>query len=110
MSALPGVQSVALAEDLPLLGSGMVPVQTADGVKTASVGHIVVDGAYFATIGLPVLSGRAFDAGDRENGPPVTVINRKMADIFWPGKDALGKTVDGGQAGAAIYGSGNRRE
>ncbi len=97
VSALPGVQSVALADNLPLLGSGMVPVQTADGVKTASVGHIVVDGAYFATIGLPVLSGRAFDAGDRENGPAVTVINRKMADLFWPGKDALGKTVMAGK-------------
>jgi predicted permease len=97
VSALPGVQSVALADGLPLLGSGMVPVQMADGVKTVSVGHDVVDGAYFATLGLPLLSGRPFDASDRENGVAVAVINRKMADMFWPGKNALGKTVLAGR-------------
>ncbi len=93
VSALPGVQSVTLTTDLPLLGSGIIPVQMSDNPKPVPVGHIVVDNAYFATIGLPILAGRAFDASDRENGPPVAVINRKMAEMFWPGRSALGKTV-----------------
>jgi putative ABC transport system permease protein len=62
----------------------------------------VVDGAYFATIGLPLLAGRTFDASDRENGPSVAVINRKMAEVFWPGKSALGKTVLAGKPARPI--------
>jgi predicted permease len=93
VSGLPGVQSVTLASELPLLGSSAIPVQAPDGVKMTAVNHIVVDGAYFATIGLPLLAGRAFDSSDREKGPAVAVINRKMAETFWPGQHALGKTL-----------------
>jgi hypothetical protein len=92
VSALPGVESVTLTTDLPLLGSSMIPVQMPGNPKLDRVGHSVVDSAYFATIGLPVLGGRTFDASDRDNGPPVAVINRKMAEMFWPGASALGKT------------------
>lgn len=102
VSALPGVQSVTLTTDLPLLGSGTIPMRTPDNPKPTQVGHNVVDGAYFATLGLPLLSGRAFDASDRENGPPVAVINRKMAEMFWPGKSALGKTVLAGKPARQI--------
>jgi predicted permease len=93
VSSLPGVQSVTLASELPLLGSSAIPVQAPDGVKMTAVNHIVVDGAYFATIGLPLLAGRAFDNSDRENRPAVAVINHKMAETFWPGQSALGKTL-----------------
>ena len=92
VSGLHGVQSVTLASDLPLLGSSAIPVQAPDGAKVTTINHIVVDGAYFATIGLPLLAGRAFDSSDRENRPAVAVINHKMAETFWPGQSALGKT------------------
>ncbi len=97
VSALPGVQGVTLTTDLPVLGSNVVPVQQPDNPKPIPVGHIVVDGAYFATIGLPILTGRTFDGTDRENGTFVAVINRKMAEMFWPGKSALGKTIMAGK-------------
>jgi len=93
VSGLPGVQSVTLASELPLLGSSAIPLQAPAGVKITAVNHIVVDGAYFATLGLPLLAGRAFDNSDRQDGPAVTVINRKMAETFWPGQSALGKTL-----------------
>jgi predicted permease len=96
-SALPGVQSVTLTTDLPLLGGGTTPMQTPGSPKPVPVGHTVVDSAYFATIGLPLLAGRTFDSSDREDGPPVAVINRKMAEMFWPGQSALGKTVLAGK-------------
>lgn len=96
-SSLPGVEAVTLAGDLPLLGSGMVPVRMGDGVKTVRIGHVVVDGAYFSTISMPLLAGRAFDTSDREEGQAVVVINHKMAEMFWPGKDPLGKTIVAGK-------------
>jgi hypothetical protein len=40
-----------------------------------------------------LLAGRTFDSSDRENTGEGIVINRKMAETYWPGQDPLGKTV-----------------
>ncbi|MGA3186343.1 MAG: ADOP family duplicated permease [Bryobacteraceae bacterium] len=93
VSALPGVESVALSSDLPLLGSSVERVQFPDGGKQTGVGHSVVDSDYFGTMGIGVLAGRVFDSRDREGGPEAVVINRKMADTFWPGRDAVGQAI-----------------
>jgi putative ABC transport system permease protein len=94
VSALPGVESVSLASDLPLSpGYNEVQVEIPGSDKRTSVGQSVVDGDYFVTLGMPILAGRAFNSGDRQNGPQVVVINRKMAETFWPGQDAVGKSV-----------------
>jgi predicted permease len=99
VSALPGVESVSLAWDLPLFGASEVPVQLPDAVKTASIAHTAVDADYFATFGIRMLAGRAFNSADRESSPRVVVINHKMADMFWPGKDPLGRTLIAGDPG-----------
>jgi len=97
VSALPGVESVTLASDLPLLGATQVPVQLPDGQKTVSVAHAVVDPDYFGTFGMRMLAGRTFNSADRENSPAVAIVNRKMADIFWPGQDPVGKAISAGE-------------
>ncbi len=45
------------------------------------------------TLKIHVLAGRVFDSRDREGSPDAIVINRKMADQFWPGRDPLGQSV-----------------
>jgi macrolide transport system ATP-binding/permease protein len=100
VSALPGVESVSLAWDLPLFGASQVPVQLPDTAKTTSIAHTVVDADYFATFGIRMLSGRVFNSADRENSPRVVVINHKMADMFWPGKDPVGRTLIAGDPGS----------
>jgi predicted permease len=99
IAALPGVESVSLATDLPLLGGGEITVELPDDLKTVSAGRTVVDGDYFATFGIPILAGRTFNSTDRETSPAVVVINHKMAELFWPGKDPLGRTVIAGDPG-----------
>jgi hypothetical protein len=97
VATLPGVESVALAVELPLsLGFWQVPVELPDHSKKLKIAQNIVDADYFATFGISVLEGRAFNRGDREGSQEVVMINRKMAEIFWPGEDALGKTVLGG--------------
>ena len=59
----------------------------------------MVDADYFATFGIPMLAGRAFTSTDRESSPWVVVINHKMADMFWPGRDPLGRTLIAGDPG-----------
>src|SRR4029079_18205243 len=48
---------------------------------------------YFAAMGIPVLRGRAFDASDGPNAPPVVVINQTMARQLFPNEDPVGKRV-----------------
>jgi hypothetical protein len=50
-----------------------------------------VSPGYFRTLDLALLQGRDFDAEDVDGAPMVAVVNRTMADRFWPGRSALGK-------------------
>src|SRR5579872_3646668 len=102
VAALPGVEAVSLSWDLPLMGASPVPVQSPDSIKTVNIRHTAVDGDYFATFGIPILEGRSFNANDRENSPQVAIINHKMAETFWPGKDPLGRTIMAGEPARKI--------
>jgi hypothetical protein len=75
------------------VGYNDLTVTLPDRDKKISVGQATVDGDYFATFGIRMLSGRFFNSGDREKTPDVAVINRTMAEMLWPGQDAVGKTV-----------------
>lgn len=91
-AAIPGVESVAIAGEVPLsIGFESAMVQVA-GREKIRIDRNTVDADYFSTFGIPVLEGRGFSAGDREGGPNVVVVNRKMAEMFWPGQDAVGQT------------------
>lgn len=92
-AALAGVESVTLASELPLFGQGKSEVRLPAADKGASVRSAVVDADYFSTLQFRVLSGRVFDSRDREKTPAVAVINRKMAEMFWPGQNPLGQTL-----------------
>ena len=48
---------------------------------------------FFRTLGVPVLAGRDFEAGDRLDGPPVTVISRSLAEELFPDENPLGKII-----------------
>jgi predicted permease len=94
VSALPGVESVALAGQVPLsLGFSQVPVELPDHSKKITIHQNVVDENYMGTFGIPVLEGRSFNSVDRAGSQEVVMINRKMAETFWPRENALGKTV-----------------
>lgn len=94
VSSLPGVEAVSLASSLPVaLGSNSVPVQISGSNQKLDVGQVTVDADYFRTFGIPLLSGRVFNASDREGSPDVIVINHKMAEMLWPGQDPVGRTV-----------------
>ena len=60
----------------------------------------VISGAFFKTIGIRVLRGRSFSEYDGPNHPAVAVINKSMADQFWPGQDPIGKRFRYGSPGA----------
>ena len=43
-----------------------------------------VDPSYFATMRIHLLAGRSFTDADRRGGPPVAVVNEKLARFWWP--------------------------
>lgn len=93
VSAVPGVEAVTLSLGLPVLGASPLPVELPGGAKTIPISHTVVDSDYFSTLGIRILAGRVFNSADRENTAPVAVINQKMADMFLPGQDPVGKAI-----------------
>lgn len=93
ISAVPGVEAVTLSLGLPLLGTSQLPVELPSGVKTIPIGHTVVDSDYFSTLGIRILAGRVFTSADRNNTAPVAVVNHKMAEMFWPGQNPVGKVI-----------------
>jgi len=91
---LPGVPSVALVYVVPLGGwRGGNNIVPHPGDKPVQVDFNDVSEEYFQTVGLPIVRGRTFNAGDRAGTPNVAIINERMAQRFWPGEDPLGKQI-----------------
>src|SRR5262249_21546648 len=54
-----------------------------------------ISGDYFQAVGVPLLRGRFFSDLDREDSPPVVLINEATARRYWPGEDPVGKHIKG---------------
>ena len=93
VSAIPGVDSVSVSDDLPLFGGSSVPVQLPGGTKPVPVRAGVVDENYFSTLGIPLVAGRVFSSSDAASSPDVLVINQKMAETFWPDGEPVGRAL-----------------
>ncbi|GMV07556.1 MAG: hypothetical protein AMXMBFR53_38310 [Gemmatimonadota bacterium] len=99
LRAIPGAEGAALATDLPLdlgaSGTAAVPEgwsgEGRDG--QLGVGFNYVSPGYFAALGVPVLGGRDFGAGDVEGAEPVAVVSRAFAERVWPGEEVVGRRV-----------------
>jgi putative ABC transport system permease protein len=84
---------------LPLIGTralaGIWPVDrpAAPPGGRPSVPIAGVSPEYFKTLGIPLIQGRAFTDGDREDSPGVAIVNRVFADRFFPGEQAIGKRI-----------------
>jgi len=61
--------------------------------KMPSTQVTVASDDYFQTIRTPLLRGRAFDARDTKEAPPVIIIDQLTADRYFPGEDAVGKRI-----------------
>ena len=97
--SLAGVQSVTLAESLPLAprqsGLSVVPegYHFTKGQESAAVFGGAVDWNYFQTMGVAIVRGRAFGPGDRQGSRPVAIVNQHFADTYWPNQEPLGKRL-----------------
>ncbi len=99
VKALPGVESAAFARMTPLsYGSYSSTPIAVDGYQLLpeeqpTVEYNEVGPGYFATIGIPLLSGREFTRADDEKAAPVAIVNETMATRYWRGRNPIGERV-----------------
>ncbi len=95
---LPGMTDVSLTDWLPLSLSrktadvwpeGYVPQPHESGEVTRAD----VSAGYFATMGIPIVKGRAFTDTDDAHAPPVMIVDQIAAQHYWPGRDPLGRRL-----------------
>ena len=96
VQAMPSVESAAVSNSLPMQSTFMLimPLQI-EGRELASDTRIsvrAVSGDYFRTMQIPLLRGRDFSATD-VGQKSVAIINREMAERFWPGSDPTGVRI-----------------
>ncbi len=109
IGAAPGVLAAGAANRVPLGrgGSTFLEIQGRDEPGAGASYRVVTDG-YFAALGVPHLAGRPFDATDRMGSERVALVNRRMAERYWPGRSPIGErvratTMEGGPARAAPW-------
>jgi len=97
IAALPGVQSAVLNHGLPMQTATMALVVEGagaaahSGVLERSAAAIWAGPGYFALLGIPILYGHAFDAGDRADMPRVAVVSESMATRQFGAVNAVGR-------------------
>jgi len=104
LEQLPGVQAVGITSLLPEGGGsssmsfvpeGYVP-HKGEGLNLSWPSQIM--GNYLRAFGIPLLRGREFTEADRFDSPLVAIVNRTLAEHYWPGQDPIGKRLKVGVA------------
>jgi predicted permease len=98
---LPGVNRTAFGNTVPWRQGDPGP-----GIQFSGDGHThapgkedpraqwrVVSPGFFAALGVPLVSGRDFDAHDDRSGEPVVVVSQSLAQQMFPGQDAVNRHV-----------------
>ena len=67
------------------------PLLRAETAKKARTN--TVEANYFGVMGIPIVRGSGFSPAESPAGMLSVIVNQTMARTFWPGKDAIGKTV-----------------
>jgi putative ABC transport system permease protein len=92
LSAVPGVASVAFANQFPLRGgwSGKLQVDGPSGPIEGEADLQVVSPSYFAVFDIRLERGRLLTVDDRATSDPVVVVSSTFASHFAPGRNAIG--------------------
>ncbi|HEX2253289.1 MAG TPA: ABC transporter permease [Thermoanaerobaculia bacterium] len=105
LEALPGVATAAAFSGLPPARDVNANSTEFEGVeetedRPANVDYYqIVTPGYFQAMGVPIVAGRPFQAGDTPTSAPVAVINQALAERFYPNENPVGKRIRRGWFG-----------
>jgi predicted permease len=95
----PAIAAATIVDTIPLTNNNpmsLLEVQSGGRIQPVYTSRIAR--GFFATLGIPLITGRDFTANDTLTSPAAGIVNEALALRFWPGAKALGqylKTVDG---------------
>jgi predicted permease len=102
ISALPGVDGVALGTVVPWRDAGAF----GPGLQFSADGHVRAPGeedpraqfrtispGFFAALGLPLVAGRDFNDSDREGREMVVIVSQSLAKRMFPNQEAVNRHV-----------------
>jgi putative ABC transport system permease protein len=99
LNRTPGIEIAAAIDRLPLSGEdnwsriNIAGRPLLDATSAPSVEARSVSPNYFQTLQIPLLRGRQLSDEDVMAQRRVALINREMADRFWPGGDPIGQRI-----------------
>jgi putative ABC transport system permease protein len=110
VASVPGVIAVGGSKTMPLYGGGepygfkIVNSSGQEQNVMPTAGTLIVTQGYFEALTIPTVAGRVFTAADLAEPHAVLVINRTLAQTFWPGENAVGKFLNIGKSKLAVIG------
>lgn len=96
VTALPGVEGVALVSDAPGGDAKRGPLFASDREipprdERVLTRYLTVSPGFFQLLDIPLVEGRGFLPEDNIDSPLVLIISRSVAETFWPGESAVGR-------------------
>ncbi|MGH7529914.1 MAG: ABC transporter permease [Gemmatimonadales bacterium] len=103
---LPGVVSAGAVTTLPFSAVGIdhdMPVAVMNRLpppgQESQADFRIASEHYFATMRIALVAGREFTARDRDDAPPVVIVNQAFVDRYFPGENPLDQRVRWGTSG-----------
>jgi predicted permease len=96
---LPGVENAGLTDAIPFGSNSSSSAITVEGYEPQAGESIrapyrrYVSSGYFQTLGIKLLEGRDFDDRDTADSQKVVIVDRWMAERYWPGRDPIGGRI-----------------
>jgi predicted permease len=100
ISELPGVEGVAVGSSVPWRDAG----KFGPGFEFSADGHVKTAGqedplgrfrsvspGFFTALGVPIIAGRDFNAGDRKGSELVVIVSHSLAERMFPNQDAVNR-------------------
>jgi predicted permease len=99
LQAMPGVESAALSERVPLAFYRSSTSVKPEGYVSRANENMetqfdAITPNYFRTMQFPIVKGRDFTAEDTRSSQRVAIVSEAFVNHFWPHQEALGKQFD----------------
>ena len=101
---IPGVEAAGITSNIALSGRTSPATVSAAGYNPQPGEALVlpsvvsVTPGYFEAMATPLVRGRYFAESDREDAPPVAIVDERLAARFWPNEDPIGKGLQRGDS------------
>lgn len=96
IAEMPGVVAAGISTNATPPSSGSdnkIEILGLSQAEKPSVRVNFISPEYFPVLGIPLAEGRVWDHAETMRGAPLALINRTMAQLYWPKGNAIGQQI-----------------